>query len=100
MLGQDYNFTLKYQPAEEMAITDVLSRYSPEAALEIHLDISINHVYITKKKEQDYQKVIQDNPLLHALANIIISGWPEDIKDVPKSLPTRVRECRSKWGGC
>ena len=83
---QDYDFTLKYRPGEEMAIADALSRYSPEDAPEIHLDISINHVYITDEKKQDYQKAIQDDPLLHALADIIVSGWPEDIKDVPKSL--------------
>ena len=84
--SQYYDFTLKYQPGEEIAITDTLSRYSPEDTPEIHLYIFINHVYITQEKKQDYQKVIQDDLLLHALADIIVSGWPEDIKDVPKSL--------------
>ena len=28
----------------------------PEDAPEIHLDISINHVYITEEKKQDYQE--------------------------------------------
>ena len=84
--SQDYNCTLKYWPGEEIAITNDLSRYLPEKAPEIHLDISTNHLYVTQEKKQDYQKAIQNNPLLHALADIIVSGWPEDIKDVPKSL--------------
>ena len=72
-----------------MAIADALSRYSPEDAPEIHLDISINHVYITDEKKQDYQKAIQDDPLLHALADIIVSGWPEEHQRCSK-IPTTI----------
>ena len=48
---QDYDFTIKYHPAEEMVITDTLSRYSPEDSPEILLDISVNHVYIYAEKK-------------------------------------------------
>ena len=83
---QDYDFTIKYCPGEEMVIADTLSRYSPEDTPEILLDISVNHVYIDAEKKRDYQLAIKDDPLLSALADTIITGWPDDIKDVPKAL--------------
>ena len=83
---QDYDFTIKYRPGEEMVIADTLSRYSPEDTPEILLDISVNHVYIDAEKKRDYQLAIKDDPLLSALADTIITGWPDDIKDVPKAL--------------
>ena len=49
---QDYDFTIKYCPGEEMVIGDmVISRYSPEDTPEILLDISVNHVYIDAEKK-------------------------------------------------
>ena len=48
---QDYDFTIKYRPGEEMVIADTLSRYSPEDTPEILLDISVNHVYIDAEKK-------------------------------------------------
>ena len=82
---QDYDFTIKYHPGEEMAVADTLSRYSPADTPEILLDISVNHVYINAEKKRDYQLAIQDDPLLRALADIIIAGWPDNIDDVPKA---------------
>ena len=69
-----------------MVIADTLSRYSPEDTPEILLDISVNHVYMDAEKKRDYQLTIKDDPLLSALADTIITGWPDDIKDVPKAL--------------
>ena len=83
---QDYDFTIKYHPGEEMVIAGTLSRYSPEDTPEILLDISVNHIYIDIEKKRKYQLIIKDDPLLSALADTIITGWPDDIKDVPKAL--------------
>ena len=71
---QDYDFTIKYHPGEEIVIAETLSRYSPEDTPEILLDISVNHIYIDAEKEQDYQLAIKDDPLLSALADTIITG--------------------------
>ena len=92
---QDYDFTIKYRPGEEMVIADTLSRYSPEDTPEILLDISVNHVYIDAEKKRDYQLAIKDDPLLSALADTIIAGWPDDIKDVPKALRPYHGQCDS-----
>ena len=59
---QDYDFTIKYRPGEEMVIADTLSRYPPEDTPEILLDISVNHIYIDAEKKQDYQLTIKDDP--------------------------------------
>ena len=47
---QNYDFTIKYHPVEEMVVADTLSRYSPEGTPEIPLYISVNHVYINAEK--------------------------------------------------
>ena len=69
-----------------MVIADTLSRYSPEDTPEILLDISVNHVYIDAEKKRDYQLAIKNDPLLTALADTIVTGWSDNIKDVPKAL--------------
>ena len=48
---QDYDFTIKYRPGEEMVVADTLSIYSPEDTSEILLDISVNHIYINAEKK-------------------------------------------------
>ena len=83
---QDYDFTIKYTPATEMALADTLSRYSPRNAPEIKLDVSLNHIHIIAEKKLEYQAAVWDDPILCALAYMITSGWPDNIKDVPKAL--------------
>ena len=69
-----------------MLIADALSRYSPLIGPEVALDIVIHHVHITPEKKLEFQRTIQDDSLLHTLADTIVAGWPEDIKDLPKAL--------------
>ena len=51
---QDYDFTIRYYPGEEMVVADTLSRYSPEDTPEVFLDITVNHVHINAEKKWDY----------------------------------------------
>ena len=83
---QNYDVTIKYRPGKEMLVADALSRYSPLIGPEVTLDIAIHHVHITPEKKLEFQRTIQDDPLLHTLADTIVAGWPEDIKDIPKAL--------------
>ena len=69
-----------------MLVADALSHYAPLKAPEIPLDITINHVHITPDRKTEFQALIQDDPLLHSLAETIIAGWPDDINDVPHAL--------------
>ena len=83
---QDYDIHIRYQPGREMLIADALSCYAPLAAPEIPLDISVNLLHITPQKKHDFQDAVHSDPTLHALAEMILSGWPEDIHDVPMNL--------------
>ena len=65
---------------------DALSHYASLKAPEIPLDITINHVHITPHRKTEFQTLIQDDLLLHSLAETIIAGWPDNINDVPHAL--------------
>ena len=78
--------SIKYWPGKEMLVADALARYSPMAGPEVALNIAIHDVHITPEKKLEFQRTIQDDPLLHTLADTIVAGWPEDIKDIPKAL--------------
>ena len=69
-----------------MLIVDILSCYAPLATPVIPLDVFVNHLHITPKKKIDFQDVVCSDPTLHALAEMILSGWPEDICNVPMDL--------------
>ena len=69
-----------------MLVADALSCYALLKAPEIPLDITINHVHITPDWKTEFQALIQDDPLLCSLAEMIITGWPDNINDVPHAL--------------
>ena len=83
---QPYDFNLKYQPGKEMTLADALSRYHPQPAPEIPLDIAIHHTHLTTQCKTAFQNAIMTDPELHALSQMIIDGWPEDTSEVPKHL--------------
>ena len=66
--------------------TQLCSQPPPLVGPEVALDIAIHHVHITPEKKLEFQRTIQDDPLLCTLVETIVAGWPEDIKDVPKAL--------------
>ena len=35
------------------------------------------------EKNLEFQRSIQDDPLLHSLTETILAGWPENVSDVP-----------------
>ena len=82
---QNYDVKITYCSGREMLVADTLSRYAPMPALEVALDLAI-HMHITPEKKLAFQQSIQDDPLLRSLAETIITGWPEDIKDLPNAL--------------
>ena len=83
---QNYDVKITYRPGREMLVADTLSRYTPMPAPEVALDLAIHHMHITPEKKLAFQQSIQDDPLLRSLAETIIAGWPEDIKDLPNAL--------------
>ena len=83
---QGYNFTIHYCPGKEMVIPDTLSQFSPQPGPDLPLDIAIHHACIMPDHKEAFQQASVNNPEMRALANLIITGWPEDIKKVPHPL--------------
>ena len=83
---QGYNFTIRYRPRKEMVIPDTLSWFSPQPGPDLPLDIAIHHARIMPDCKEAFQQAFVNDPEMGALANLIITGWPEDIKEVPRPL--------------
>ena len=83
---QGYNFTIRYHPGKEMVIPDMLSRFSPWPGPNLPLDIAIHHTHLMPDHKEAFQQAFINDPKMQALANLIITGWPEDIMKVPHPL--------------
>ena len=69
-----------------MLVADTLSQYAPVPAPDIALDLAIHHVHIMPEKKIAFQQSIKEDSILLSLAETIITGWQEDIKDLPNAL--------------
>ena len=83
---QGYDFTIHYCPGKEMVIPDTLSWFSPRPGPDLPLDIAIHHACIMPDCKEAFQQAFVNDPEMWALADLIITGWPEDIKEVPHPL--------------
>ena len=83
---QGYNFTIRYHPGKEMVIPDTLSWFSPQPGPDLPLDIAIHHAHIMPDCKEAFQQTFINDPEMRALTDLIITGWPKDIKEVPHPL--------------
>ena len=83
---QGYDLTICYCPGMEMVIPDTLSWFSPQSGPDLPLDITIHHAHIMPNCKEAFEQAFISNPEMQALADLIISGWPKDIKEVPHPL--------------
>ena len=83
---QGYDFTIHYCPSKEMVIPDTLSQFSPWPGPDLPLDIAIHHAHIMPDCKEAFQQAFVNDQEMHALADLIITGWSEDIKEVPQPL--------------
>ena len=65
-----------------MALPDTLSHFSPCPGPDIPLDIPIHHSHLSPDGKEAFQQAFMSDPEMHTLTNIIITGWPHDIKAV------------------
>ena len=80
---QGYDYTIHYCPSMEMALPDTLSWFSPHPGPDIPLDIAINHAHLSPERKKAFQQAFVSNPKMCALTDMIITGWPDNIKAVP-----------------
>ena len=83
---QGYDFTICYCPGKEMVIPDTHSWFSPWPGPNLPLDIAIHHSRIMPDHKEAFQQAFVNDPEMWALDNLIITGWPEDTKEVPHPL--------------
>ena len=92
---QGYDYTIHYCPSKEMALPDTLSWFSPHPGPDIPLDIAIHHSCLSPEWEEAFQQAFVSGPKMCTLANIIITGWPDDIKVVPHPLHPYWQHCET-----
>ena len=80
---QSYDNTIHYCPSKEMALPDTLSWLSPHPGPNILIDIAIHHACLSPERKEAFQQAFVSDPEMHTLANMIITGWPNNIKVVP-----------------
>ena len=83
---QGYDYTIHFCPGKEMALPNTLSWFSPYPGLCIWLDIVIHHACLSPERKEAYQQAFVSDPEMCTLTNMIITGWPDDIKVVPCPL--------------
>ena len=69
-----------------MALPNTLSWLSPCPGHDILLDIAIHHAGLSPERKEAFQQAFVSDPEMHALADMIITGWANDIKAVPHPL--------------
>ena len=83
---QGYDLKIHYHPDKEMVIKDTLSWFSPWPGPDFPLDITIHNAFITQTHRKLSSKVFISDPEMWALTDLIVTGWPKDIKEVPHPL--------------
>ena len=83
---QGYYYTNRYHPGKEMAVPNTLSQFSPCPGPDIPLDIAIHHAHLFPERKEAFQQAFVSDPKMFALADMIITSWPDDIKLVPHLL--------------
>ena len=92
---QGYDYTICYHPGKEMALPDTLSQFCPLPGPDILLDITIHHAHLSPERKEAFQQAFVSYPEMHAVTNMIITDWPDDIKVVPHLLCTYWQHCET-----
>ena len=84
---QPYNVTIQYQPGNTMLLADGLFRLPGAKSHEtIQLDVHVHLVHFGEAKETELREETARDPELGPLRDIIVHGWLETQKEVPKVL--------------
>ena len=93
---QHYNLNIKYKPGSQMYVADHLSRvYLRQTedlpkdefqvfVLELEEINPLDTVKITSERLYQLQKGTEQDPVMQALKNTILIGWPDTKEQVPQ----------------
>ena len=83
---QPYDVTIRYCPGKDVPVADCLSRCPLDNVEHIHLDLLINFVQVAPDRLSELKRETANDAELTTLCNMIMRGWPEQRRDVPKQL--------------
>ena len=89
---QGYDYSVMYRPGSQMVISDTLSRLpnpkdTGNVTLDIRVDdITLDLIHFSPEKQHHLRTKTRECPVLNALAEVIYTGWPESIKELPTDL--------------
>ena len=97
---QGYNYTIKYLPGPQLVISDTLSRLpNPHTRVNVSIDDHVNEITINEctdisidllnfspAKQSELRHSTSAEPVMRTLSDLIRTGWPEKISDIPKEV--------------
>ncbi|XP_037782061.1 uncharacterized protein K02A2.6-like [Penaeus monodon] len=83
---QHYDVTIQYKSGKDLLLADGLSRLPSTDNQHIGLDLQINFVTFSNEKLDQLRQETSRDGTLHGLKEVIIQGWPEKMKDLPRML--------------
>jgi len=97
---QGYDFDIIYKPGTKMILSDTLSRLPNRAKTdEIPLDLQVDSITLDDlevpqnialvnfgaTRQDELQRETVNDPTLSTVKQLIVSGWPDSIKEVPET---------------
>ncbi|PIK52013.1 hypothetical protein BSL78_11086 [Apostichopus japonicus] len=84
---QGYNFSIKHRPGQDNLLADSLSRLPSICNKQaIDLDLRVDFIQFSSKKQDELKQQTKQDTMLSALVEVIITGWPDSIKEVQPDL--------------
>lgn len=89
---QGYDMTVTYRPGSTMVLSDTLSRLpNPSDTADVPLDIQVECIHVDlvnfgNEKREALQKETTNDPICRKLGQIIHTGWPDSIKELPQDI--------------
>ena len=79
--------TIKYQPGKTLLLADGLSRLLEDRQNHpIQLDVRVNLVQFSLDRVKQLREQTARDPVLAPLCDILVSGWPDTERELPKVL--------------
>ena len=84
---QNYQVMIKYQPGKMLLLADSLSRLPITLpGTPINLDVRVNLIHFSSDRLQELKQKTSTDPELGPLRDVIIHGWPDEQRQLPKVL--------------
>ena len=84
---QNYDVAIRYRPGKTLLLADGLSRLIQDRPdPPIQLDVRVNLVQFSSERVKQLREETARDPVLAPLRDILVSGWPDTERKLPKLL--------------